>query len=290
MLKDISILICSDVVFNCPEVSPTIEQIDHTFGATHPGVYDEEKQVFTLTFRGLSFEFPAETQFQPKYGGIRQELGRLQFPPGESPRVSKMYIYCGNSLSDCTSPALPPPRYPCVHHQSVDIIRRDRQTKGLRVRMIPTPILDLADPSSTSNRVAVDIDDLEDLGTRSGILCEETGSHESQSVICQDVLFGDSVQDVVSAIGAPARIFFKDEDKMKIHSPNAHRKAAAHKSDYFYNYFTLGFVSYLLQIVTDYLLLISALCRTFCLMLGPIPSRSLFCTRITPDTTTSTCE
>ena len=36
---------CSDVVFNCPEVSPTIEQIDQTFGATHPGVYDEEKQV-----------------------------------------------------------------------------------------------------------------------------------------------------------------------------------------------------------------------------------------------------
>ena len=42
----------------------TIEQIDQSFGATHPGVYDGEKQVFTLTFRGLSFEFPAQTQFQ----------------------------------------------------------------------------------------------------------------------------------------------------------------------------------------------------------------------------------
>ena len=56
--------IFSDVLFNCPEVSPTIEQIDQSFGATHPGVYDGEKQVFTLTFRGLSFEFPAQTQFQ----------------------------------------------------------------------------------------------------------------------------------------------------------------------------------------------------------------------------------
>ena len=51
-------------MFNSSEVSPTIEQIDQTFGATHPGVYDSEKKVFTLTFRGLSFEFPAETQFQ----------------------------------------------------------------------------------------------------------------------------------------------------------------------------------------------------------------------------------
>ena len=54
----------SDVVFNSSEVSPTIEQIDQSFGATHPGVYDSDKHVFTLTFRGLSFEFPAETQFQ----------------------------------------------------------------------------------------------------------------------------------------------------------------------------------------------------------------------------------
>ena len=60
----------SDVVFNSSEVSPTIEQIDQSFGATHPGVYDSDKHVFTLTFRGLSFEFPAETQFQPSYGGI----------------------------------------------------------------------------------------------------------------------------------------------------------------------------------------------------------------------------
>ena len=53
-----------DAVFNSSEVSPTIEQVDQTFGATHPGVYDSDKKVFALTFRGLSFEFPAETQFQ----------------------------------------------------------------------------------------------------------------------------------------------------------------------------------------------------------------------------------
>ena len=44
---------CSDVVFNCPEVSPTIEQIDQTFGATHPGVYDEEKQVRKILRRNF---------------------------------------------------------------------------------------------------------------------------------------------------------------------------------------------------------------------------------------------
>ena len=69
-------------------------------------------------------------------------------------------------------------------------------------------------------------------------------SATGESPVCRrDVLFGDSVQDVVSALGAPARIYYKSEDKMKIHSPNAHKKAAVQKSDFFYNYFTMGFVS-----------------------------------------------
>lgn len=65
----------------------------------------------------------------------------------------------------------------------------------------------------------------------------------------------------MAAVGAPSKVFYKvcpssclsrqkltlatlqSEDKMKIHSPNAHRRAAALRSDYFYNYFTMGMVS-----------------------------------------------
>jgi len=219
LVHDLSLLKLkySDVLFNCPEVSPTIEQIDQSFGATHPGVYDDDKRVFTLTFRGLSFEFPADTKFQPSYAGIRQKLGRLQFPPGESPRVSRMYIYRGNSLGDCAAPPLPAPRYPALYQDGVDILRRHRKTLGLRVRIVPVPSLPNASPTS-----------------------EDSAGGESP--LCRrDVLFGDSVQDVVSALGAPARIYYKSEDKMKIHSPNAHKKAAVQKSDFFYNYFTMGF-------------------------------------------------
>jgi hypothetical protein len=54
----------SGLAFNSPEVLPSIEQIEHSFGATHPGVYDTEKQLFMLNFRGLSFCFPVESKFQ----------------------------------------------------------------------------------------------------------------------------------------------------------------------------------------------------------------------------------
>lgn len=59
----------------------------------------------------------------------------------------------------------------------------------------------------------------------------------------REILLGQSAQDVATALGAPSKVFYKSEDKMRIHSPNAHRKTTtAIKSDYFFNYFTLGMV------------------------------------------------
>jgi len=204
----------SDLLFNCPDISPTIEQIDQSFGATRPGVYDEERRRFTLTFRGLAFEFPAETKFQPSYGGSRRELGRLQFPPGESPTVSHMSIYSGPSLSDCVAPPSPPSRLPSLTARKMEVIRSGSRTIGLLVILDPCP------------------------GEMGRSWPAHRGSEDRELI--NTIRFGDSVQDVMSAIGAPSRIFYKSEDKMKIHSPAAHRRSASLRSDYFYNYFTMG--------------------------------------------------
>lgn len=64
-----------------------------------------------------------------------------------------------------------------------------------------------------------------------------------RQTLTREVLFGDTCQDVAAALGAPSRVFYKAEDKMKIHSPSAHRRVTARRSDFFYNYFTLGIVS-----------------------------------------------
>ena len=67
---------------------------------------------------------------------------------------------------------------------------------------------------------------------------------ELRKVMCErTVLFGDSVEDVTSALGSPTKVFFKSEDKMKIHSPDAHKLVRSRFSDYFFNYSTLGVVS-----------------------------------------------
>nr|CAG4643234.1 EOG090X06XP [Ilyocryptus agilis] len=194
------------LVFNSSDVIPTIDQIDHSFGATHPGVYDSEKRIFTLNFRGLSFIFPVEQTSEPRY--VRG-LGSLQFTNGASPVASKMFIFNGNSLADSKPPPLP---ISCFfshpYLQELEVIRQNGCTLGVKLSIIcegPSQVL------------------------------------EPRRYSCvQELRFGATAEDVLALLGAPSRVFYKDEDKMRIHSPQAHRRAPAPFSDYFYNYFTLG--------------------------------------------------
>lgn len=196
------------VHFNSPQVQPTIEQIDMSFGATHPGVYDPTHQLFILTFRGLSFSFPIDSKFEPYY---THGLGSLKFSSGSSPVVSRMSIYNGNNLTDAKAPPLP---LQCFHGncfaESVEIINQDGKVLGLKCFLVaegpgPGKILELRRRTFERN-----------------------------------VMFGDSCQDVLSSLGSPCKVFYKAEDKMRIHSPSPHKLAQSKSSDYFFNYFTLG--------------------------------------------------
>lgn len=193
--------------FNSPEVLPSIEQIEHSFGATHPGVYDAEKQLFQLNFRGLSFYFPLDSKFQTTSS---HNLKSLHFPSGSSPLVSRMAIFYGSSIDQTTAPELP---MSCYHGQlylkKAEILRGDSYTKGIK--------LSLSAVGTTQRRI-----------------------DSSKLQFDREVLMGHSAQDVASQLGAPSKIFYKSEDKMRIHSPNAHRRVTASRSDYFFNYFTLG--------------------------------------------------
>ena len=48
--------------FNSPEVQPTCDKIDQSFGATHPARFDEKHQMFDLSFLGITFLFPLDQQ------------------------------------------------------------------------------------------------------------------------------------------------------------------------------------------------------------------------------------
>ncbi|XP_052896940.1 PHAF1 protein CG7083 [Anopheles moucheti] len=204
-MKLVKLKYCS-MPFNSPEVVPSIEEIEHSFGATHPGVYDAAKQLFALHFRGLSFYFPVDSKLQPGYA---HGLGSLHFPSGESPVVSKMAIYSGVNVIDSRPPPLP---LSCYHQQlyleATTVLRSAHGTRGLRLQLYTEGSIRTLEPR--------------------------------KQCLTREILFGDSCQDVASNLGAPSRVFFKSEDKMKIHSPSAHRRVQSKRSDFFFNYFTLG--------------------------------------------------
>ncbi|XP_068990235.1 PHAF1 protein CG7083 isoform X3 [Neodiprion pinetum] len=177
--------------------------------------------VFVLNFRGLSFYFPIDSKFQPGYA---HGLGSLRFSNGASPLVAKTAIYVGNNVATGTagggeehSPKTSPPPLPlvCYHNNlyldKAEVIRDKVRTRGLKLHLFTE--------GGSATRVLL-----------------EPKKHR----FTKEVWFGDSCEDVLSALGAPSRVFFKAEDKMRIHSPHAHKRDKTRRSDFFYNYFTLG--------------------------------------------------
>ncbi|XP_078256633.1 phagosome assembly factor 1 isoform X5 [Rhinoraja longicauda] len=199
------------VHFNSQAIAPTIEQIDQSFGATHPGVYNAAEQLFHLNFRGLSFSFQLDSwkeapKFEPKFA---HGLASLQIPHGAT--VKRMYIYTANSLQDTKAPMMPLSCfYGNVYAETVEVLRDPVGSLGLQLRLLTA-------------------------GCGPGVLVD-TKMHTFECC----VYFGDSCQDVLSALGSPHKVFYKSEDKMKIHSPSPHKQVPSKCNDYFFNYFTLG--------------------------------------------------
>ena len=54
-----------EIYFNSNTVSPTLSQIDASFGATHPGEYSSQLGEYVLTFRGLAFTFDSQGEPGP---------------------------------------------------------------------------------------------------------------------------------------------------------------------------------------------------------------------------------
>eukprot|EP00727_Mastigamoeba_balamuthi_P010109 m51a1_g5720 hypothetical protein (402) ;mRNA; f:1105486-1107125 len=52
------------------------------------------------------------------------------------------------------------------------------------------------------------------------------------------ISFGASVQDVLSYLGQPGEVFYKEDDKLRIHSTPSPSEGG--RGDYFYNYYSLG--------------------------------------------------
>ncbi|EDV29033.1 uncharacterized protein TRIADDRAFT_49777 [Trichoplax adhaerens] len=186
--------------FNSPTIKPTFEQVTKSFGHTRPGEYDTANRTCTLNFRGLSFVFSGNFKYEPS-----NKHGVASIQISDSDSISRIYIYDGSSLKDTRAPPIPLDCYlgNCFTDK-VEVVTEDGLVQFLKFRL-------LAESS------------LKEVHVKEGI-----------------VKFGDTCQNVTTILGAPCRIFYKPEDKMRIHSPSPRKLSNSQWSDYFFNYFTLG--------------------------------------------------
>lgn len=194
--------------FNSPQLQPSLHQIDQSFGATHPGQFDPNLQLFVLSFRGLTFFFPVDQKYETIFNnpGYQQNL---TYPSGFSPIVSKMCVH-GNFGTADVSPKMPLACYNGnVNLECAEVLTKDGECHGIKFKLIM-----------------------------------EEQDHAMSSATHKDVIgkvyFGDSVQKVLTEIGSPSKIFYKLKDKMRIHSSNPKKLSEKRNTDYFYNYFNLG--------------------------------------------------
>ncbi|VDK56978.1 unnamed protein product [Cylicostephanus goldi] len=59
--------------------------------------------------------------------------------------------------------------------------------------------------------------------------------------VSRTISFGDSVAKVLSALGAPSKVFYKSEDKMSIHRGGC-KETLSPQPHFFFNYFSMGLV------------------------------------------------
>lgn len=193
--------------FNDPSnILATIDQIYQTFTCTTPG--ERNNDYYVLHYRGISFSFLTLSAMDS-----HQQIRSSNIPSGFCPIVSKINIYYGNSINDCRNPLSLPLQ---CYHGAVYLERLDVRRDSLEgVREFHFEIMSEA------------------------LYHTKTGEPERETMRCS-IQFGDTAQDIMSALGSPNHIFYKAEDKMKIHSPDGNRRIRSRKADYFLNYFTLG--------------------------------------------------
>ncbi|CAH8546636.1 unnamed protein product [Schistosoma turkestanicum] len=191
--------------FNSPSILPTMQEVLRIFGSTKPLVPTESDGDYQLTYRGITFIF---RKFSIGIsGGSRESIDSKS-----DLLATRLFIYLGSHLAEAKVPVeLPSACYlQNVFLERLKVNRSVNSTTDLTLHLVSQ--------------------DLNVNPTREPQIRRFTRS----------LTFGDCVQDVLSALGSPSRVFYKTEDKMKIHLPQSHRLVQPRKSDYFFNYFSLG--------------------------------------------------
>ncbi|RGB28930.1 hypothetical protein C1646_714696 [Rhizophagus diaphanus] len=210
------------------KVAPTFLSIYKIFGPTYPGELDEEKKEYTLNYPGISFVFPIPEKHISSY--VSSSDLPMELPDGTSPLLTRLYTFHGPNFRNAVAPPL---------HKSINA--EGIGADGGEFGEVESVVAEL----------------------KRGIIVNFLPRNNSNNVSTEIILNVTTPQDLLIDIGSPLRIFYKEEDKMRIHSEDSNANEVIESDDgrdlnsssigvedpsregdtvdYFYNYFHLGF-------------------------------------------------
>ncbi|CAJ0575346.1 unnamed protein product, partial [Mesorhabditis spiculigera] len=205
-------------VFSEPSAEATMEKVGTFFASTHPGAYDERQKMYVQSWRGLSFCFPTTGSLNVEVTpGFSPSLHSLRYDASSQPKLTKMSIFKGSlgGNKDDEELLVPLAAY-CGQNRTIlaDVIVENGRVEGCTFTFY----------------------------TQSGEAAEDRTSQADLEVfeMTRQVRFGDPSTDVMCALGAPSKVYYKSEDKMIIHRGQNESKD---EPDFFFNYFSMGVVS-----------------------------------------------
>jgi len=222
-----------DVMYAGSLVKPILLDLYKQFGPTYPGTFERDFDQYVLRYTGLCLMFRLPDEVKDKYTET-DELP-LELPNGRSPPLTRLMVFRGFSE---TSPGTPDAVKPGAVAALTSSISPDMSLTSLSP-WYPEKVLIKIAP---------------------GLSAPTTISFLTRQ---RQLAIGSSVQDIIAQLGQPSRIFFKEDNRMRIHSstsPPAGRAGGPRTShppiaiapqdrdpgtcfqatDYFYNYFTAG--------------------------------------------------
>ncbi|KAM3580824.1 hypothetical protein VKS41_006881 [Umbelopsis sp. WA50703] len=238
---------------------PTFLLIYKSFGPTYPGEFYASESAYSLNYPGLSFTFPIPSRHQELYSSST-ELP-LEFPDGTTPIANHVYVYSGSqNWRNCSLPNIQK-----IISENNNSTQGRYGKKGRREveRVIAEPNVGITLIFPLGHTSASTLDSQSEDSTTTS-----TANGSTVKVLVRST----TPQDLLSDLGKPSCIFYKEEDKMRIHSvrdepssdkgksdngdeedtlgesetvvsgENAVDKGieAAQPADYFFNYFYLG--------------------------------------------------
>ncbi|ETN85749.1 hypothetical protein NECAME_06262 [Necator americanus] len=213
-------------IFSEPGAEVSMDKVDEFFGSTHPGAYDDKQKICVKSWRGLSFCFPtaesANVEVTPGFGPLRS----LKFDSATQPRLTKMSIFKGTAVgkNECSKSE----SYPEREEVTMPLAAYCGQNRTLMVSC------------ARKNGKITGVDVL--FQTQNGNAASRISGELELVEVSRTISFGDTVAKVLSALGAPSKVFYKSEDKMSIHRGGC-KETLSPQPHFFFNYFSMGLVS-----------------------------------------------